>query len=249
MRIRLVFAAMLLGFADLASAESISMTEPTAPHDWSGTYLGLHLGYGRGEADFKDATYNGGVGSFPVVNWEADHSGALVGLQAGYNWQRGKLVFGLEGEIGYLDIDGKELPPGLDPFGDPYDASGTINGDWYAGLGARVGYAFQQTLLYAKAGAVYSRTELGFVDTCITAPCGTGLVDASERVGWGYQLGAGLEHALAERWTIKLEYAYIDFGSTTIRGTTSGVGFEGRSVAVESDLSTHTVKLGMNYRF
>lgn len=67
---------------------------------------------------------------------------------------------------------------------------------------------------------------LGFVDPCSTAPCCTGLVDASQRVGWGYQLGAGLEYAQAESWTVKAEYAYMDFGSTTISGTAGGVGLK-----------------------
>lgn len=52
-----------------------------------------------------------------------------IGLQAGYNWQHGRLVWGVEGEIGYLDIDDSRLQPGSDPFGDPYDASGTVDGD------------------------------------------------------------------------------------------------------------------------
>jgi outer membrane immunogenic protein len=245
----LISAALLLGVAGLSTAEASSMNEHSAAHDWSGAYLGFHLGYGWGEADFKDDTYNGGVAPFPVVNWDADANGALMGLQAGYNWQRGSLVWGLEGEVGYLDIDERKLQPGLDPFGDPYDASGTVDSDWYAGLGIRVGYALERTLLYAKLGGVYSRAEVGFIDQCITGSCGTGLIDASQRVGWGYQLGAGLEYALAESWTVKAEYTYMDFGSTTVRGTAEGVGFAGRSFKVDADLVLHSLKVGMNYRF
>jgi outer membrane immunogenic protein len=244
-----VSAVFLLAVAGLTTAEARAMNEHSTTHDWSGGYLGAHLGYAWGEADFKDDTYNGGVDPFPVVNWDADADGALLGLQAGYNWQHGRLVWGVEGEIGYLDIDDSKLQPGIDPFGDPYDASGTVDGDWYAGLSVRVGYAFERALLYAKVGGVYTRTKLGFVDQCITAPCGPGLVDASQRVGWGYQLGAGLEYALAESWTVKAEYAYMDFGSTTISGTAEGVGFEGNSVRVDSDLVLHAFKVGMNYRF
>src|SRR5690606_35166038 len=108
---------------------------------------------------------------------------------------------------------------------------------------------FGRTLLYSKAGGVWSAAKIGYLDTCITAPCGNGTLDASDRAGWGYQLGAGVEHALTDRWTLRAEYAYFDFGTTTITGTAVGGGSNGRSFNIDADLYVHSLKIGANYRF
>jgi outer membrane immunogenic protein len=58
-----------------------------------------------------------------------------------------------------------------------------------------------------------------------------------------------VEHALTENWTLKVEYLYVDFGSATITGIgVLGVA-DGNVYSVESDLSAHTVKVGVNYQF
>jgi outer membrane immunogenic protein len=245
MKIPKLAGALLLGVAGFASAADPEM--PAAAFDWSGAYVGANLGYAWSHADFTDAEYNG-IRLLPDVHWDLDENGLLGGIQAGYNWQRGHVVFGLEGELGYLDLDDKSFQ-GMDPVGVPYDAYGTVDGGWYASLNARLGYAWDRTLVYGKLGAVYSRAEVGFLDMCTIAPCGDSMTDASERVGWGYQLGAGLEHAIADKWTIKAEYAYFDFGDQTISGEAVGGTFAGLRYDIDSDLTAHTLRIGANYRF
>ncbi len=65
----IIAGALLLGCAGVASAAG---AEPTSgnqsPYDWSGSYIGLHLGYGWGDSTFVDNEYNG-VGTFPEVKW------------------------------------------------------------------------------------------------------------------------------------------------------------------------------------
>ena len=155
----------------------------------------------------------------------------------------------MEGEIGRLNLSGKKRQPGVDPLGAPYDASGSVDQGWYGGLSARLGYAWNRTLVYTKAGVVYSGAKLGFSDTCTVSPCGDATANASEKVGWGYQLGAGVEYAVTNSWRAKLEYAYMDFGNSTIRGKMVGGSFDGVPYNIRSDLSIHTVKVGLSYSF
>jgi len=186
----------------------------------------------------------------PTVKWRTRSDGLLAGINAGHNWRDDNLVFGIEGEIGRLNLSGRRRQPGQDPvLGLPYDAYGSVDKGWYGGLSARLGYALDRTLFYTKAGVVYSTAKLGFSDTCTTDPCGNSTIDASKKVGWGYQLGAGVEHAFTRRWTVKAEYAYMDFGHTTLRGRGVGGGSDGTTFNVRSDLSVHTVKIGLNYKF
>lgn len=245
----IIAGALLLGCAGVASAAG---AEPTSgnqsPYDWSGSYIGLHLGYGWGDSTFVDNEYNG-VGTFPEVKWGVKSDGLIGGLNGGHNWHRDDFVYGIEGEVGHLNLSGNRLQPGVDPLGDPYDGFGTVGKGWYGGLSARAGYALDRTLLYAKAGVVYSAAKLGFSDTCTVAPCGNSTANASEKVGWGYQLGAGLDYALTDRWIVKAEYAYMDFGKSKISGQGVGGGFAGVPFSIRSDLSIHTLKLGVNYKF
>jgi outer membrane immunogenic protein len=220
------------------------------PYDWSGAYIGANVGYGWGKSDFRDAEYNGGHTIFPIVNWDVTSRGLIYGMQAGYNVQRGSFVYGVEGELGYLNLKGATLQPGLDPYGDPYDAYGTVKGGAYGSINLRLGHAVDRTLFFAKAGVVYSDAKIGFYDDCTTGTCGPGLIDAVDKLGFGYQVGAGVEHALTEKWTIKVEYTFLDFGNANPRGIVgAGGGFFGQTKGVEGDLSAHTVRVGLNYKF
>lgn len=248
---KIAFALWLCtaSFACFANSESaITNSSTSGPFNWSGGYAGVHLGYAWGYSDFKDAEYNGAA-PFPVVNWDVDDKGFLGGIQGGYNWQRKNIVYGLEGEFGYLNLDKKKFPSGVDPILLlPYDAAGEIDGNWYAGLSARLGYANDRTLIYGKLGAVYLNAELGFTDNCTTGVCGGGTINANERVGWGYQIGAGLEHALTDTWSLRAEYTYFDFGKETISGTGGGTS-AGIHYDVKADLDVHALRLGLNYKF
>jgi len=251
MKGHIIAGALFLAATTLASAADLKAPVKETPKlfDWSGAYAGVHLGYGWGKSDYTDNEYNGFPPAFPTVNWAVDTKGLFGGLQAGYNWQRGSAVFGIEGELGYLGLKGSAMQPGFDPFGVPYDAFGEFDRGWYGGLGGRLGYAMNRTLIYAKGGAVYSDAKVRFIDNCTAAPCGNGSIDASKKVGWGYQIGGGVEHAVTDDWTIKAEYAYLDFGRKTI----TGVGLTGMSTGITynigADLSVHTVRIGVNRRF
>jgi outer membrane immunogenic protein len=247
-KVIIVAGALLLGTASVASATDFASREQS-PFNWSGSYTGIQIGYGWGRSNFIDNEYNGIPPFFPEVRWGVDSDGLLAGINAGHNWHRDNVVIGVEGEIGYLNLSGKKLQPGVDPYGDPYDASGTVGQGWYGGLSARLGYALDRTLLYTKAGAIYSGSTLGFVDTCTTAPCGNSTTNSSKKVGWGYQLGAGIEYAVTASWTLKAEYMFLDFGRSTISGIGMGGGFDGVAYHIHSDISMHTVKVGVNYHF
>lgn len=247
MIVRLLAAAVVIGVTGPALA-----ADPGRPDDvfnWSGAYLGAHLGYGWGHSSYLDREYNGG-GAFPTIDFAVDSQGRLGGFQGGYNWQSGHGVFGLEGEVGHLNLRGNAFPPGTDPSNVPYDAEGTIKGGWYAGLAARLGYALDRTLLYGKAGGVWSAAKLGYLDICTTAPnCGNGRIDASDHVGLGYQLGAGIEHALSDHWALKVEYSYFDFGEDSLFAPGDGGVSAGKNYHIPADLSVHAVKFGVNYKF
>jgi outer membrane immunogenic protein len=149
----------------------------------------------------------------PVFNWTGmyvgfhvgygfadDLNGFLGGVQIGYNWQFSRnIVFGIEVDASGTDMNGT-------PLGIPAHI------DYLATARARVGYTWDRTMFYGTGGLAYARAgSLGFHDT-----------------DTGWVIGAGLEWAYSNSWTLKAEYLYHDIGA----------GFD-----------ASTIKLGANYRF
>jgi outer membrane immunogenic protein len=223
------------------------------PTSWSGFYLGLHGGYGWGDTSIGDGGTLAALppyGAFSCVPaltgnycntpFELAPSGWLGGAQLGVNWQRGNLVFGIEGDLGWLDIsDSKTL---LRPFDDRDIAS--VRYGWYSSLTGRLGYSVHHALLYVKGGVAFAdiRTRAADIDLVggsFQIYQGSLIHQSDVKAGWA--LGGGLEYALDRRLSLKAEYVYMNFESGTARS------FDGDIYKFENDL--HTVKVGLNYHF
>lgn len=143
---------------------------------------------------------------------EADIDGFLGGVQGGFNWQHNQFLVGLEADVSYSGV-------GFSGLGDSYDV------DWLGTARGRVGFAFDRFVAYGTGGLAWANAEYEGPTTS----------DSHTHIGW--TLGAGVEAALTERVSAKVEYLYMDFGSESY----SGVG--------EIEPSLHNVRLGVNYRF
>lgn len=222
--------AIALGSAIPAQAADIRMPVKGAPtyvqafYNWTGFYLGAHVGYGW--ADFS--------GSDPVTGLVTDvvsPSGLIYGGQVGFNYQIGSWVLGIEGEFTFGDVKHSEtLPLAL--------GSAEIKLNHIYNVAARIGYAFDRTLIYGKIGGAWTQEEYNFT---LLGGAATGQVD---RTGW--LLGIGLEYAFLGNWSAKIEYNYMDMGSKSVTlATTAGL----TATIANVDLTVQTVKAGINYRF
>ena len=121
--------------------------------------------------------------------------------------------------------------------------------DFIATATGRLGYTFGRLgegMVYAKGGAAWANNRYQFNGQVLTSPSFVTPFNfgASEtRVGW--TVGAGVEWAVWENWSVKLEYDYLDFGSRTVtfNDPLSGAA----NISVSQRISE--VKLGVNYRF
>ena len=212
-------------------AKPVYKAPPTAVasvYNWTGFYIGGHVGYGWGDKDwsFLDLTAD------PArVNFDVD--GFLGGGQIGFNWQAGSWVFGLEGEFGWSGIDGATT---LTPGGTSVTFSTELN--WIATFTGRIGYAWNNWLWYVKGGGAWADEDH------VVAPVGTTPATANSTAS-GWTIGGGAEYGFAPNWSARLEYAYYDFGSKTYTFTAPGDTFFDVSI----DQQIHTVKFGVNYRF
>ena len=226
-----VFASVALGMLALDSpAIAADVSLPVkAPHiqsvfDWTGFYLGGHLGYGRGHAtgSLTDSVSTASSNSF----------GSLFGgVQLGYNHVlKSGLLAGVEGDLSF---------PNFLSADDVVRTNMTTRGnlaekiDYVGRLRGRVGYAFDNWLIYGTGG--FARSQARFIETSDL----TGDEDKALRTRGGWVLGAGAEVAIAPDWSARLEYLYDSFGKAAVT-MPSGV----RS---ESTFDTHTLRLGLNW--
>ena len=180
---------------------------------WTGFYLGINGGYGWGKSDWDGFAGN------------ADPKGGLVGGTIGYNWQTGPWVWGLEGDIDWSDIKG-DFANGLCPLG-----CETRN-SWLATVRGRLGYAFDRIMPYVTGGLAVGDIQHSFGGF------------ASEReTRAGFAVGAGLEGAVTNNVTAKIEYLFVDLGDTDCGVLVCG------GLPTNVDFHAHVVRGGVNYKF
>jgi outer membrane immunogenic protein len=180
-------------------------------YSWTGFYLGVNGGGAWGRSDWS------GFGN------DTDVSGGLVGVTAGYNWQSGQWVLGLEGDIDWSNIKGNftnaACPTGCE-----------TKNTWLGTARGRLGYAFDRVMPYITGGAAFGdvkATQAGIGSTTET------------NVGW--TAGAGIEAAVIANWTAKIEYLYVDLGNVSCTACLPA--------ASNVDFRSHVVRAGLNYRF
>jgi len=231
---RRIFLAALVGGVGCAQAYAADMNAA----DWSGFYLGGQVGWAHGEMKLTDVDgYNGGTFSY-------DDDGVAADVYAGYNFQRDSLVFGLEASVGYLGLDGSRQYPPYVGVRLPSDSRASVETDLHVTVTGRAGFAWNDFLLYFKGGWAGTDAKVSFIDD---DPTGTTLVSGTSRSKFksGYTVGGGLEWAMTDMLSVRLEYMYSDFGSITHTATTAGGG----SMRFKHDLEAHTLMLGVSYRF
>jgi outer membrane immunogenic protein len=241
---RLVLAAVfaMSGVASASAADlparPILKAPPQVPaYSWVGFYAGVHVGGGWADKHWVDTTLA------PLDEGSHTARGWLAGGQVGYNMQAGAWVYGIEIQASAADLRGNRQSPVFPTDDDRsrVDALGTI--------AARLGYAWDRSLLYAKAGVAWAHDRFSIRDIP------TNFVYANfDQVRWGWMVGAGLEYALMQNWSAKIEYNYMDLGtgrSTNVLCIPNNFGCVGPGGSFNEDVTqrVHVVKGGLNYRF
>lgn len=270
-----IAALMAVGTVGAQAADLPTRKEAPAPvfvpppFTWTGFYVGLNAGgiwsSGSRSATIFDpnAAIDGGIlnASFPggLGNGNA---GFIGGGQAGYNWQTGAFVLGVE-----TDFQGTTLskstnivgPSFLVPTGPAAGVSDffTLNAktslDWLGTTRARVGFVAtpdNRLLIYATGGVAYGggSANFSFFDNA-TGSFWSGN-PSSSRVGW--TVGGGVEYALTNNWTIRGEYLYVDLGSnnfTSVGNTDVATFFPGVYASGHIDYNASIFRAAVNYKF
>jgi outer membrane immunogenic protein len=155
-----------------------------------------------------------GLAGWDRVRNNGHDDGVHYGIGAGYDFQMGGAVLGVEGEA--ADSSVKQCS-GASTVADPRICA-KAGRDLY--VGGRVGTVVgDRTLLYAKAGYTNAQAKL-------TSNDGTGQATLGKTNLDGYRVGAGAEYALGSNSFVKTEYRYSNYESGFSRHqVVAGFGF------------------------
>src|SRR6478672_2190493 len=200
--------------SDLPTKAPVEKT-PAAPppYNWSGFYVGANFGGG----------WTNGSPNIPGNNFYGGITELIGGVQAGYNFQAGHLLLGVEGDFDWATFNHPTLPvPTL----------GSVSNHWISTVGGRVGLVNDRWLVFAKLDGGWVRS-----DAIVNLSGSPRWPGASTNGGW--LVGGGLEYGFKANWTVKLEYDYLalsNWNSATVP-----------AVALNRDVQM--IKAGINYKF
>jgi outer membrane immunogenic protein len=246
------FAAVLS--TGVAFAADIPAKAPTAPpYQWTGCYIGLNAGGGASASNFTTTVGAGTqlVGSDPATV-SADGSGAgsgsnfLGGGQAGCNWQTGTVVFGLEGDFDYYRSNSNFLN-NTDTLtaGTPFAVGQSLKTDYLATVRPRIGIAADRNFAYVTGGVAL--TDARYAETYGDGAGALGSASASKALT-GWTAGAGWEYALATHWTVRVEYLFSGFSTTSATGVITGPTGS-NPLHGSGDLIIQVARAGVNFKF
>lgn len=184
--------AVAADMSPIAARPAVSTYIP-AQFFWTGFYMGAGIGGAWASSSFVDP--------FTGVTASPAPKGFLVSGISGINYQISSVVLGAE-----ADFTGTWAKASV------IDASSntlTTSVFWTASITGRVGMAFDRVLVYGKGGAAFDYDR----DT-VAKPDASSAVGSLYRVGW--TVGGGVEYAVTDHWTGRLEYDYLRFPSKAL---------------------------------
>jgi len=192
---------MALGGPGFAGSNGAYFLSPVPVADWTGFYVGGI--FGAGAASFENYPHDGSTNDGLAPN---NPSGLLGGIQAGYNWQKGNLVFGVEADLtatGWSELS-------VFPFNDQRIIQNDVG--LLGSIRGRLGLPMDSMLLYVTGGLAFSNASYIGI-----SPAGTFFAGSFDR--FGGVVGAGVEMMLGDNISVRAEALHYMFNSDRYYGT------------------------------
>jgi outer membrane immunogenic protein len=253
-------AAMVAGPA-MAADMPLKAPPPVVYYNWSGCYVGGHVG---GKSSRADLTYGNTLGlGFPgspivpvagaaVTDGSIYMSGALAGGQVGCQYEfAGGWLIGVEGDGSWTQSDGQGRVLAGTPFGPggiafgPGNLRAQVTEHWMATARAKLGYAWDKWMFYVTGGGAWAAVRTSVWGNQFVAGGLFGVAPEQEQTLSGWTAGFGAEYALGYGWSIKGEYLYMDFSRQTYFGTNIPPIFSEYNLHLRQSVA----RFGLNYKF
>jgi len=234
-----IVVAFVLTSGSALAADMAVKAPPPSPYNWTGIYIGGQIGSVRDSAGWFEDASGGAFAGFKDDSVKA--SSWLAGAQAGYNYQAGWAVFGVQADASGANMSTSsscflEFPAIFQTCSTSIKALGTVTG--------RIGAAFDKSMVYVLGGWAWEREKL--TDGCSNCFIVPGVANYHETAG-GWTVGAGFEYALTQNWSAFVQYNHVDFGTRDLTFVSTLAIIPNFTENIREHLDI--VKLGINYRF
>jgi outer membrane immunogenic protein len=277
MRTLPIAAASVLTLAMLQSANAADLGVPPMPtkaaiappaeFNWTGFYIGGNVGGGWGH---QSGTITGtSLIGVETATGSSTSSGALAGGQIGFNYEfPNRWLISIEADGDWANITGRGRGcstftasnfPAIAPVGSVASCA-TENGalNDFGTVRGRLGYAWNNLLLYGTGGWAWGNSSASHTMTCAGAACpgatipftGGNYSSSSSLSGW--TAGAGIEWGFLPNWTLRVEYLHFEFDNVVANAAGSdviGVFPNTFTVHSVSNGGVDLVRVGVNYLF
>lgn len=227
--------------ADLPYAKAAPVVAPV--YDWTGAYVGVFGGGGLGNHNVNNSTGQ----AVPFADYTANYSsqGGFGGGEAGYRWQSGNYVIGVEGDLFWAGIkgnDGSQFAAGNFAGVTAVDAD---NLRWGGSLRATGGFVVDRWMWFATGGWGFAS-----IQHTNTPPVGAGLpVDKFNVQANGLTAGGGFAYAITNNVSAKVEYRYYNFAGYNRPGqTATGLTVNGQ-LPYTTNSTYSLVSIGLDFKF
>lgn len=224
---------------------------------WTGFYVGGNIGDHWSDDGLSTRTSNPigffAAGAPAVIDTTSPTTfkptGFIGGFEAGYNWQWGQYVAGIEGDFDWLTGSNSRLLTG---FAAPVVAGdfeiNSASTQYFATIRPRLGTVIfdPRLLAYITGGAAFARIR---TTDAFSAGGGTNFQSigvSQTRTGWTF--GGGIEYAVTHNWSVKGEYLYADLGQSSAAAP-SFTGAPGTFITYNHKYTENIARAGANYKF
>ncbi|NPA28423.1 MAG: porin family protein [Epsilonproteobacteria bacterium] len=211
-------------------------TPPVPVPTWTGPYIGLKIGYIKGDGDINLKSTNINT-TFSPNSFTLKPDGVDGGLYAGYNWESPSgWLFGIEGDFDLMSADEKksitqtDYPAGIAAGGIRNTNEYKLKQKWDASLRLRVGKVIDDKWMpYITGGITWARLEATY----------NGNKDSKTATGW--TLGAGVEVKFTNNLFGRIQYRYSDYEKEDFS--------HGNGITSTVDYKSHSIVAGIHYKF
>jgi len=251
-----IFTALASGCAVAADLPTKAGPAPVmarpACAQFGGVYVGGNVGWAfyQNRWSDRDAWTSELSDDLQRSNVSSTDNGFIGGVQAGYNWQRGCTVFGVEADYAWGSVKNSSLETDSDT-GIDVDSL-TINSRLrgFGTLRGRTGIIVDDVLLYVTGGFAYGNFKRSYTQSDLNTPGSETFSDSKNK--WGWTAGFGAEWAINNNWSLKSEVLYAQFekdDSAFICSATITCGPPGEPKRFTNEDSVWVTRIGLNYRW
>jgi outer membrane immunogenic protein len=240
-----VLGTALAGAADMPIKAAPPPPLLPPPFAWTGFYVGGNIGGAWTNNTWTDQFFG------TNFNNNNDNGRFIGGGQVGVNWQVGQFVIGGEWDFDWASSNSNNnvgvIIPGVGNI-----VVANNNNRWITTVAARFGWAVDHWLFYGKVGGGWvdnNNFTITNLNTGASFTCGTftTLTNCGDNTG-GWLVGAGVEYAFANNWTVKAEYDYLGLGNRTVI-VPAAAGFLVGDTFTTNNRNVQMFKVGFNYLF